>query len=126
MMTDQLPPGSSAARAAHPLPAAGNPGEGFLTNEDWAAMALAANLTGRELSVAMLIFEGKTRYQIARALHCAPGTVRVYIDRLFAKLEVTDRLGMALRLVRLHLALRPAANSPPSHKSATCESEGGQ
>lgn len=126
MMTDQLQPGSSAARAAHPSPPAGNPGEGFLTNEDWAAMALALSLTGRELSVATLIFEGNTRYQIARNLHCAPGTVRVYIDRLFAKLEVTDRLGMALRLVRLHLALGPTANSSPSHKSATCESEGGR
>jgi len=71
----------------------------------------------------MLIFEGKTRHQIARALHCAPGTVRVYIDRLFAKLQVTDRLGMALRLVRMHLHLRTPAESTPSHKSATCEGE---
>jgi DNA-binding NarL/FixJ family response regulator len=101
----------------------GNPGEGLLSDADWAALALEYKLTCRELSVAVLIFEGKTRYQIARALHCAPGTVRVYIDRLFAKLDVTDRLGMALRLVRLHLSLRPTAELSASHKSATCEEE---
>lgn len=126
MNTGQLQPGSAICCAAGGLPSAGNPGEGFLTNEDWAALALSFHLTGRELSVAMLIFEGKTRYQIARALHCAPGTVRVYIDRLFAKLAVTDRLGMALRLVRLHLVLRPTADSIASHESATCEGEVGR
>jgi DNA-binding NarL/FixJ family response regulator len=109
-------PSSGASRlGCQALPQLSNPGEGFLSTADWASLALAFNLTGRELSVAILIFEGKTRYQIARALHCAPGTVRVYIDRLFAKLEVTDRLGMALRLVRLHLSLRPAAELITSH-----------
>jgi DNA-binding NarL/FixJ family response regulator len=54
--------------------------------------------------VARLIFAGKTRYQMTRQLDCAPGTVRTYIDRLFAKLEVTDRLGMALRIVSMFLA----------------------
>lgn len=103
------------------LPQLKNPGEGFLSSADWASIAISSNLTGRELSVAILMFEGKTRYQIARSLHCASGTVRVYIDRLFAKLQVTDRLGMALRLVRLHLSLREAAELPSSHKSATCE-----
>jgi DNA-binding NarL/FixJ family response regulator len=58
-----------------------------------------------------LIFEGNTRFQIGRRLQCADSTVRVYIDRVFAKLNVVDRLGMALRILRVHLALqrkRPA------------------
>jgi DNA-binding NarL/FixJ family response regulator len=115
---------SQCRLACRKLPQNRHPGEGFLSDAEWSSVALAFDLTGRELSVAMLIFEGKTRYQIARALHCAPGTVRVYIDRLFAKLEVTDRLGMALRLVRLHLSLRSTADLRVSHKSATCEGEG--
>jgi DNA-binding NarL/FixJ family response regulator len=83
-----------------------NPGEGLLSAEDWAAVAARCGLSARELSVATLMFEGKTRAQIARRLHCAPGTVRAYIDRLFAKLRVEDRLGMALRVVRIYLEIQ--------------------
>jgi len=97
-----------------------HPGEGFLSSEDWSRIAAQFSLTGRELGVAMLMFEGKSRFQIAHALHCAAGTIRVYIDRLFAKLNVTDRLEMALRVVRAHLALQDGAIVSPSHKSATC------
>jgi DNA-binding NarL/FixJ family response regulator len=86
-----------------------HPGEAFLTADKWEVVAGQFRLTRRELSVAILIFEGKTRYQIARRLHCAPGTVRTYIDRLFAKLEVEDRLGMALRVVRV--LIPPTADS---------------
>ena len=73
--------------------------------EDWIALAGQLGLSARELSVAVLMFEGKSRYQITHRLGCAPGTVRVYIDRLFAKLNVNDRLGMALRVMRVHLGL---------------------
>lgn len=68
---------------------------------DWQTIGETFRLTRRELSVAMLIFEGKSRYVISRRLRCAPSTVRTYIDRLFAKLQVKDRLGMALRIVRV-------------------------
>lgn len=125
MTVDPLDSLSQCRLACRKSPQNRHPGEGFLSDAEWSSVALAFDLTGRELSVAMLIFEGKTRYQIARALHCAPGTVRVYIDRLFAKLEVTDRLGMALRLVRLHRSLRSTADLPASHKSATCDEKNG-
>jgi DNA-binding NarL/FixJ family response regulator len=82
-----------------------NPGLDFLSGEDWVRVSTKLDLTQRELSVAVLIFEGKTRAQIARKLHIAPGTVRVYIDRLFDKLNVVDRVGLVLRIVRIHLAL---------------------
>jgi len=83
-----------------------HPGEELLTAAEWQAIGLHFRLTRRELEVAVLLFEGKTRYQIARRLKCAPGTVRTYIDRLFAKLEVTDRLGLALRIMDLVLSTR--------------------
>jgi len=87
------------------LPGGKNPGQDFLSAEDWLRVAERVHLTARELSVAILIFEGHTRWQIARKLKCAPGTVRVYIDRLFAKLKVQDRVGLVLRLVRIHLEI---------------------
>jgi DNA-binding NarL/FixJ family response regulator len=82
-----------------------NPGEGLLSAEDWIAVAARLRLTAREVSVAVLMFEGKTRLRIARQLGCAPGTVRVYIDRLFAKLNVEERVGLVLRVVRVWLGI---------------------
>lgn len=120
MISDRLPRNRGGLRLDRDLLLANDhPGKGFLTSDDWEVVALEFSLTRRELNVAVLMFEGKTRLQIARALQCAPGTVRVYIDRLFAKLQVTDRLGMALRVVRIHLALQDAAPGSPSHESAT-------
>lgn len=95
--------------AADPILLNENPGVDFLSPEDWLRVAEHARLTGRELVVAVLIFEGLTRYQIARRLHCAPGTIRVYIDRLFDKLNVRDRVGLVLRVMRIHLAVSAAA-----------------
>ena len=82
-----------------------NPGHDFLSAEEWVRVAAKAELTARELSVAVLLFEGKTRAQTARKLRLAPGTVRVYIDRLFVKFNVRDRVGLVLRIVRIHLAM---------------------
>jgi DNA-binding NarL/FixJ family response regulator len=101
-------------------PEAGDhPGKGLLSEDDWRRVGVQFRLTERELSVAILIFEGETRSQVARQLQCAPGTVRVYIDRLFAKLGVRDRLGMALCVVRTHLSSASSDMNTSSHKSAT-------
>jgi DNA-binding NarL/FixJ family response regulator len=110
----------SAANSA----AATNPGIDLFTPADWERLARELKLTPREFSVAMLIFEGRTRYQIARTLGCAAGTVRVYIDRLFAKLNVRDRVGLVLRLVSVHFQMRKHPATPnDSHESATCDRE---
>jgi DNA-binding NarL/FixJ family response regulator len=94
-----------------------HPGEALLTDNQWEQVALRFGLTRRELSVARLMFAGKTRSQIGRQLHCAPSTVRTYIDRLFLKLAVKDRLGMALQVIRA--LWEPGADL--SHKNATGE-----
>jgi DNA-binding NarL/FixJ family response regulator len=96
---------SSLAPSSDVLLQPGNPGQDMLSPEGWGQVAQHLHLSARELSVAILIVEGQSRAQIARRLHCAPGTIRVYIDRLFAKLNVADRLEMALRVVRVAVAL---------------------
>jgi DNA-binding CsgD family transcriptional regulator len=84
-------------------------------------------LSDRELSVAILIFEGWSRWHIAHRLECAPGTIRVYIDRLYAKLNVADRLGMALRLIRVAVVTGEfPGQAIVSHKNATCNSPDGE
>jgi len=80
-----------------------HPGKALLRAIDWQRIADQFQLTERELGVARLIFQGKTRHEIAGELTFAQGTLRVYIDRLFDKLMVTDRLGMALRIMQAHL-----------------------
>lgn len=98
-----------------------NPGQDFLAAEDWIAIAGQFGLSQRETCVAILLFEGQSRYAISRRLQCAPGTVRVYIDRLFQKLNVQDRVGLVLRIARIHLAINmPGQKKAMSHKSATC------
>jgi DNA-binding NarL/FixJ family response regulator len=79
-----------------------HPGADLLSTEDWGRVGARFRLTRRELAVVRLLFVGQTRSQIARELSCAPATIRVYIDRLFTKLAVTDRLGLALRIVQAH------------------------
>lgn len=104
-----LDDGTGAVLESNPVMSPDNPGSDLLSPEDWVRVAEMVHLTPRELTVAVLIFEGRTRYQIARRLGCAPGTVRVYIDRLFAKLNVHDRVGMVLRVVRIHWNLNNAS-----------------
>lgn len=85
-----------------------NPSEGFFTTAQWQRIAEALDLSDRELRVAILLFEGQKREAIACHLckadgsHLSPETVRVYIDRLFKKARVSDRVGFVLRIVRVH------------------------
>lgn len=82
-----------------------NPGEDFFTCEQWANLGAIFHLTSRELALAVLLFEGKTRKAIAKMLGRSPGAIRDRIDQLYEKLNVQDRVGVVLRLVRGHHAL---------------------
>jgi DNA-binding NarL/FixJ family response regulator len=83
-----------------------NPGEEFLTGMEWVSMANSIGLTTREIVVATLLLQGRTRKGIAGRLKVSPETVRVHIDRLFEKFNVQDRLGLALRIARIREMLR--------------------
>jgi DNA-binding NarL/FixJ family response regulator len=67
----------------------------------WGVIAEEYGLSFREVQVAELLFLGLSRPEIAKVLECAAGTVRVYIDRLYQKMEVKDRLSFAIRLTQL-------------------------
>jgi DNA-binding NarL/FixJ family response regulator len=53
-------------------------------------------LTRRQLEIFQLIVRGKSNKDIARALNCAPGTVKVHVAALFRKLGVTRRAAVAM------------------------------
>ena len=93
-----MPPPRPTTRNQRPLPAIG-------ARHCWAPwIGNHFQLTERELNVPGLIFQEKTRREIAGEWLLARGTLRGYIDRLFDKLLVTDRLGMALRIMQAYLA----------------------
>jgi DNA-binding NarL/FixJ family response regulator len=83
---------------------ANHPGVGLLSAAEWRRLANHFRLTEHEMQVARWVFEGQSRPQIAAALDCALGTVRVYIDRVFDKLAVADKHQMTLRIMQVHLA----------------------
>jgi NarL family two-component system response regulator LiaR len=56
-----------------------------------APAAPGGDLTEREKQVLALLVEGKTNKTIAEELILSPGTVRVYVSNILAKLEVSNR-----------------------------------
>ncbi|HEX4847380.1 MAG TPA: response regulator transcription factor [Novosphingobium sp.] len=63
------------------------------------AEVLAA-LTGREREVLDLVAEGLTNKEIARRLAVSPATVKAHVERIIAKLGVTDRTQAAVLVAR--------------------------
>lgn len=64
---------------------------------------LPRRLTAREIEVLRLMAQGQTNRQIARNLTVSPGTVRVHVQHIIAKLEVSDRTHAAVRASELGL-----------------------
>ena len=57
---------------------------------------LLANLTRREYEIATLVGNGESNKQIARRLDITERTVKAHLTEVFRKLEVADRLKLAL------------------------------
>ncbi|MFE4359775.1 MULTISPECIES: response regulator transcription factor [Streptomycetaceae] len=55
-----------------------------------------SELTSRELEILELVAGGLSNHQIARRIFLAEKTVRNYVSRIFAKLEVHDRASAAV------------------------------
>lgn len=57
---------------------------------------LLANLTKREYEIAMLIGQGESNKKIARELAITERTVKAHLTEIFRKLDISDRLKLAL------------------------------
>ncbi|HEU5158620.1 MAG TPA: AAA family ATPase [Streptosporangiaceae bacterium] len=60
-----------------------------------------AGLSPRESEVATLVSEGYTNHQIAERLFISDRTVETHLSRIFAKLDVTSRVGVVNALARI-------------------------
>lgn len=70
-----------------------------------AALALPGEeptLALREKQIAALIAQGKSNHQIAATLHLADGTIKDYLHRIFGKLGVYNRTGVAVWWIEKH------------------------
>ncbi len=60
------------------------------------ARAALGTLTGREHDVAVEVGRGHSNAEIARRLHLSVPTVKAHVSRLFDKLQVTNRVQIAI------------------------------
>jgi DNA-binding NarL/FixJ family response regulator len=60
-------------------------------------------LTPRELEVLGLLATGQTNQQIAQTLVISKGTVKVHVERIIRKLNVSDRTQAAVRAIEMGL-----------------------
>ncbi|GAA3529838.1 response regulator transcription factor [Aeromicrobium panaciterrae] len=60
------------------------------------ALARVASLTAREREVAVAIGTGSSNAEIATDLHMSVATVKAHISHIFTKLEVTNRVQVAI------------------------------
>lgn len=56
------------------------------------------SLSDREVQIAVMISQGFTNKQIASALYISDGTTKNYVSNIYTKLEVSDRVGAAVKL----------------------------
>jgi DNA-binding NarL/FixJ family response regulator len=71
-------------------------GDGDAASRQQHARELLASLTAREREVADAVAQGRTNAEIARELYMSVATVKAHVSRLLGKLEVDNRVQIAL------------------------------
>jgi DNA-binding NarL/FixJ family response regulator len=66
---------------------------------EWREAAIALGLSRQQVRIIALVMQGKTDKEIAAELSLSKYTVRTYLKRIFARLEVSDRIGLVLAIV---------------------------
>ncbi|QEG23570.1 response regulator transcription factor [Mariniblastus fucicola] len=77
------------------------PGSEMLTQKQWTITSEKFRLTNRERQVCQRLFEGMTRNQVAEELGIKPRTVRHYMEHIHEKLDVSNRVGVVLRIIEM-------------------------
>jgi NarL family two-component system response regulator LiaR len=78
---------------------------------DAASTTLHNMLTSRELEVLELLAQGNTNQDIAEDLRISRATVKVHVQHIIAKLEVSDRTQAIVRAFKMGL-IHPPQNLP--------------
>jgi len=77
------------------------PGQHQLSMQQWSDVCRKMKMSQREQQVCKLLFDGLTRLKIAEQMDISDRTVRHHMERIHAKLNVTNRVGVVLQIIRL-------------------------
>jgi DNA-binding NarL/FixJ family response regulator len=83
-----------------------HPGSRLVVPEEWPAIARSFGLTTREREVVILLFRGRTCASIAQDLSIRTRTVRQYLEQIYNKLDIQDRIELVLRIIEVRDELR--------------------
>ena len=77
----------------------------LLPAEKWRAIARSLDLSDRELDVVQAVFAWSTDASIAEHLGRSSHTIHSHLDRVYKKLNVSNRCGLVVRVFSEYLAL---------------------
>ncbi len=87
----------------------GHPGSALLPAQSWDRVCGQLRLSPRELQIVKGVFEDHKEDCIASDLGISPHTVNTYIQRVYAKLRVSSRAQLIVRVVAEYLNFTPDA-----------------
>src|ERR1700730_6969782 len=102
-----LTPDKSGAQ----FPACGNLGLSLCPLSVWPHLGTALRLSPREMQIVQGVFEDRKEESIAYELGISPHTVNTYFQRLYAKLRVSSRPQLILRVMAEYLMMGPLGMS---------------
>jgi DNA-binding CsgD family transcriptional regulator len=87
----------------------------MFSEQAWEKIGRSLRLSGRELEIVRQVFDDRTEFAIANNLHLSTHTVHTHCERLYHKLQVTNRVKLVLRVTNEFIALTfsPEGNLPP-------------
>src|SRR5258707_1347856 len=93
------------------FPAPGNVGLSLLPMSAWTRLGMALRLSRRELQIVRGVFDDRKEESIAHELSISPHTVNTYFQRLYAKLRVSSRPQLIVRVTAEYLTMAPDRTS---------------
>jgi DNA-binding NarL/FixJ family response regulator len=79
--------------------------EPLIDSAGWDALQSALGLSRREIEVAQHVFACEKMSTTAQRLHLSLGTVKTYMQRIYAKLNVDDQRSLLLTILCTHRRL---------------------
>jgi DNA-binding CsgD family transcriptional regulator len=89
----------------------GNPGLSLFPLNTWPVLGMSLRLSPREMQIVQGVFEDRKEESIAYELGISPHTVNTYFQRLYAKLRVSSRPQLIVRVMAEYLTMAPSGMS---------------
>jgi DNA-binding CsgD family transcriptional regulator len=97
----------SPYKSGSDLTARGNQGLLLFPLSAWPRLGMALRLSPREVQIVQGVFEDRKEESIAYELGISPHTVNTYFQRLYAKLRVSSRAQLIVRVMAEYLTMAP-------------------